>query len=177
MEAKILLVEDESIARANIADVLRGEGYEVEEARDGAQAVKLFGAQRFDLVITDLVIPQLDGFKLIARVRSMSPGIPVILITAYLSKEVGKALLEGSSEFIPKPIQTDMLRTSVKHLLQGSSRVASTIYRSETGSQIWHFCSNCSEWPTDDYDEQRVPPTTGQLCNECRAKWQASDCH
>jgi CheY-like chemotaxis protein len=175
MAARILLVEDESIIRMNLADVLRGEGYEVEEARDGSQAVQLFVSQHFDLVVTDLVMPQLDGFKLIARVRSMSPGIPVILITAYLSRQAGKAILEGSSEFLAKPIQPDELITAVKHLLQGASAVAS-IYRSERGSQVWHFCTNCSEWPTDDYDERPVPPTNEELCNECRVKLQANDC-
>jgi CheY-like chemotaxis protein len=176
MAARILLVEDESIVRMNLGDVLRNEGYEIEEARDGAQAVELFQNRQFDLVITDLVMPELDGFKLIARVRSISPGIPVVLITAYLSRQAGKAILQGSSVFIAKPIQLDELTAAVKHLLQRSPAVAATIYRSIRGSQIWHLCTTCSEWPTNNYDEQRVPPTTGQLCNECRAKWQVNDC-
>jgi CheY-like chemotaxis protein len=175
MAARILLVEDESIIRMNLADVLRSEGYEVEEARDGSHAVQLFVSQYFDLVITDLVMPGLDGFKLIGRVRSISPGIPVILITAYLSRQAGKAILQGSSEFVAKPIQPDELLTAVKHLLLEARSVANT-YRSERGSQVWHFCTNCSEWPTDDYYERRAPPTNEQLCNECRAKWQANDC-
>lgn len=171
MAAKILLVEDESLTRASIAHFLRNEGYEVQEARDGTEAVELFNNGSFELIITDFVLPQLDGFKLIARVRSVSPGMPVIFITAYLSSWAGKALLQGSSEFIAKPIQPDVLLATVKHLLQERSTVQ-IAYRSERGSQIWHFCSDCSEWPTDDYDEGPVPPTTGQLCNECRAKSQ-----
>jgi CheY-like chemotaxis protein len=173
MAAKILLVEDESIVRMNLADVLRSEGYQVEEARDGAQAVKLFEAQHFDLVITDLVMPELHGFKLIARVRAISPNVPVILITAYLSRQAGKALLEGSSEFIAKPIQPEVLVTSVKHLLPSVS--GEPIYRRKRSSQVWHLCPNCSDWPTHDYDEQRVPPI-GQLCNECTVKREANDC-
>lgn len=171
MSAKILLVEDESIIRMNLADVLRNGGYEVEEARDGTQAVKLFESRNFDLVVTDLVMPELNGFKLIARVRSISPSIPVILITGYLARQAGLAILQGSSEFLAKPIQPEALLTSVKSLL------APPIYRRKSkGSQVWHFCCNCAEWPTDDYDEQRVPPTTGQLCNECIVKREADDC-
>jgi DNA-binding NtrC family response regulator len=115
--ARVLVVEDESITRTSMCDLLRTQGYEVEEARDGAQAVELFENQRFDLVITDLVMPQLNGFKLIARVHSISPATPVILITAYLSKDSGKAILQGSAEFIGKPIDSDALLAAVKHLL------------------------------------------------------------
>jgi DNA-binding NtrC family response regulator len=117
MPAKILLVEDESITRASIADVLRNDGFEVEEARDGAQALQIFGRQRFDLVITDFVMPELNGFKLIARVHSFSPLTPVILITAYLSKDSGQAILQGTAEFIGKPIDLDVLLETVKHTL------------------------------------------------------------
>lgn len=118
MAEKILLVEDESITRASLADLLRQEGYEVEEARDGAQGVEVFEKRRFDLVITDLVMPQLNGFKLIARVQSISPHTPIILITAYLSTISGKAILQGSAEFIGKPIEPDIVLATVRHLLQ-----------------------------------------------------------
>jgi DNA-binding NtrC family response regulator len=115
--ARLLVVEDESITRAAIGEFLRREGYLVEEARDGAQAVELFADQRFDLVITDLVMPKLNGFKLIARVHSISPATPVILITAYLSRDSGKAILAGTAEFIGKPVELDVLLATVKHLL------------------------------------------------------------
>jgi CheY-like chemotaxis protein len=114
---KILLVEDESITRASLADLLRKESYDVEEARNGAEASDLFEMRRFDLVVTDLVMPEMNGFKLIARVRSKSPETPVILITAYLSPQSGKAVLQGQAELITKPIEPDVLLSTVKHLL------------------------------------------------------------
>ena len=114
---RILLVEDESITRTSMADVLRNEGYNVEEASDGAQAVELFESRWFNLVITDFVMPQLNGFKLIARVHSLAPQTPIILVSAYLSGNSGKAILQGTAEFIGKPIETDVLLATVKHLL------------------------------------------------------------
>jgi CheY-like chemotaxis protein len=114
---KILLVEDESITRANLADLLRKENYHVEEARNGAEASELFERRPFDLVITDLVMPEMNGFKLIARVRSKSPEIPIILITAYLSAHSGKAVIQGQAELITKPIEPEVLLSTVKHLL------------------------------------------------------------
>jgi CheY-like chemotaxis protein len=114
---RILLVEDESITRAYIADVLRTDGYEVEEARDGAQAVELFAQRQFDLVITDFIMPQMDGLKLISRVHSMSPHTPIILVTAYLSTTVGKTILQQSAELIGKPVEPYVLLGTVKNLL------------------------------------------------------------
>ena len=49
-------------------------------------------------------------------------------------------------------------------------------YRKKRGSDTWHFCSNCSGWPTFDYTEQGTKPTSGELCNECQAKQKAGNC-
>ncbi|HWO40308.1 MAG TPA: response regulator [Candidatus Eisenbacteria bacterium] len=117
MQQRILLVEDESITRANIADLLKANGYDVAEARDGAQAVELLTERSFDLIITDLVMPQMNGFKLIARVRSFDRALPVILITAFLSTQSGEAILGGSAEFIGKPIDPGVLLTAVNRLV------------------------------------------------------------
>jgi DNA-binding response OmpR family regulator len=172
---RILLVEDESITRANLADALRNEGYHVDEARDGAEALEIFKNRHFDLVVTDLVMPQLDGFKLIARVRSMSPQTPVILITAYLSAHSGNALLQGEAEFIGKPIEPDVLVAGVQYLLYSSA----TTYRRKKGFQSsWHFCRNCSQWPRVDYEQQHTAPAlTDPLCNECESKRRTDNCH
>jgi hypothetical protein len=49
-------------------------------------------------------------------------------------------------------------------------------YRRKKRSDSWHFCSNCSEWPTSDYDEEATAPGTGELCNECKAKREERNC-
>jgi DNA-binding response OmpR family regulator len=170
---RILLVEDESITRKNLADCLRDAGYDVDEARDGAQAVALFENRHFDLVITDLVMPQLNGFKLIARVRSISRQTPIILITAYLSTHSGKALLQGEAELIGKPIDADLLLAAVRHLLYSNP----TIYRRKKGSESWHFCRNCSQWPRTDYEEQQTaPPLADRFCSDCESKRRTGEC-
>jgi CheY-like chemotaxis protein len=115
--ANILLVEDESITRASIADVLRSDGYEVNEAGDGAQAVELFARRQFDLIVTDFVMPRMDGLKLISRVHSTSPHTPVILVTAYLSAVMGKAILQKTAEILGKPVEPNVLLGTVKNLL------------------------------------------------------------
>ncbi len=49
-------------------------------------------------------------------------------------------------------------------------------YRKVKGSDTWHFCANCSRWPASNYDEQYSKPTSGELCNECKAKKEAGNC-
>jgi len=49
-------------------------------------------------------------------------------------------------------------------------------YRKRKGTDTWHFCANCSNWPMQDFEEQYAKPTTGELCNECKAKKERNDC-
>jgi len=49
-------------------------------------------------------------------------------------------------------------------------------YRKKKGKDTWHFCTNCSNWPTSDYDEKTTKPTSGELCNECIAKEKSGTC-
>ena len=49
-------------------------------------------------------------------------------------------------------------------------------YRRRKGSDAWHWCKNCSNWPTSNYEERQTKPTTGELCNECRAKEKDGNC-
>lgn len=117
MAEKILLVEDDSITRKSISDTLTGEGYEVTEAKDGAEALKLLTRSRFDLVLSDLVLPKVHGLKLVELLRSQFPGTPTVVMSGYLSKDSGTTILEGWAEFIEKPIDSDVLLAAIKHLL------------------------------------------------------------
>jgi CheY-like chemotaxis protein len=79
MGGRILVVEDEHVTRTNICDFLRQEGYQVNEAPDGAQALEMVKKGRFDLIISDFVLPKLNGLNLVEHVHSFSPKVPVIL--------------------------------------------------------------------------------------------------
>jgi two-component system OmpR family response regulator len=118
--AVILLVENEVIARYAFADALRREGHQVIEAEDGAQALSLFEKSHFDLVITDLIMPRINGFELIAQIRRKSPQMPILLISAYLSEEGGRIISDGSAEFLHKPVDSADLIAAVQRLLPRS---------------------------------------------------------
>lgn len=120
MAANILVVEDDLLNRYLICKVLRYEGYQIAEASDGTEALELLGVQRFDLVITDFVMPKLNGLKFLEQLHFLHPRIPIILITAYRSVISG-AILDDVAEVLQKPCELDVLRSTVQRLLESTS--------------------------------------------------------
>ena len=121
MAANVLVVEDDRLNRNLVCKVLRNEGHQVFEASDGAEALELLYEQRFDLVITDFMMPKLNGLKLVEQLHSLQPRLPIIFITGYLSAISGSAILDNVAEVIPKPFELDVLRSTVQRLLESTS--------------------------------------------------------
>ena len=105
----ILVVDDEPLVRFAIARSLKQEGYDAIEAADGQEALDLLANRRFDLVLTDLKMPKVDGADLVAQIRANWPEIPVILMSSYLSEKGRKLVSAGSAEFLQKPIDRSLL--------------------------------------------------------------------
>ena len=113
MKAKILIVEDDSSSRNLLVRLLKKENYEVEIASDGLEAFELMERNRFQAILTDWMMPKMDGLELIHKIRQSSHRDTVILmITALASREAKeKALEAGADDYISKPIDTkDVLK-------------------------------------------------------------------
>jgi DNA-binding NtrC family response regulator len=110
----ILLVEDEKRAREVFVKILKNAGYGVMEAADGLQALSLLEKRHCDLVISDILMPNLNGYALVPRIRAKWPSMPIILTSGYLSPDAAKAVLNGSVDFIPKPIDPIALIETVR---------------------------------------------------------------
>ena len=117
MAASVLVVEDDRWGRKIISDILRRDGYEVIEAPDGAQAVELLEHRSFDLIISDVVMPNMDGLKLLDHIRRVSPRTPVILMSGYLFNESGKNSLLDKAEFLQKPFDFTVLLSMARRLV------------------------------------------------------------
>jgi len=115
----ILLVEDEAVARINFAATLRAYGYEVMEATDGAEALALVEQhhRNIDLVITDMVLPKINGLNLVGTIQTRWPRVPVIMVSAYLSKEAGNRILGPDVGVLEKPVRPSALIALVQRLL------------------------------------------------------------
>jgi DNA-binding NtrC family response regulator len=117
----ILLVDDEERYREHIARVLTKAGYEVLEAGDGIEALSLLEKSQIDLVISDILMPRLNGYTLVARLRAKWPAMPVILTTGFLSQDAAKNMMSGSVDFIPKPINVETLLDMIHRRISPSS--------------------------------------------------------
>jgi CheY-like chemotaxis protein len=120
MEANILVVDDDRLNRELITKVLRKDGHSVIEACDGALALEILQAISFDLIITDFVMPRLNGIKFVEKLHSIQPRTPVIFITGYLSVVTRKKVLDDVAEILPKAFDLSTLRSTVQRLLRSS---------------------------------------------------------
>ena len=106
--ADILLVDDEKSVSSTIALFLQKEGYRVEEASNGPEAIEKLGVTFFDLVITDLKMKPMDGLEVLRNVKSINPLTEVIVMTAYGTVESGvEAMKSGAYDYIQKPFEKD----------------------------------------------------------------------
>jgi DNA-binding NtrC family response regulator len=116
---RILLVEDEESLRITLAANLELEGYEVTEARNGKEAIELLGAQRFDLVLSDIRMPQVTGIDLLLHAKQHYPGLPVVLMTAYaMEEQVRTAMSEGVFAVLRKPFDFSAAATAIVRALR-----------------------------------------------------------
>ncbi len=108
--SRLLVVEDEPLLRITMADALRKEGWAVDVAEDGVKGAALFEQHLHDVVLTDLVMPRMDGMSLLRRVKALQPGTTVVIITAHGSVDKAvEAMREGASDFIAKPFSMAQL--------------------------------------------------------------------
>ena len=100
----ILIVEDERIMRNALIDWLKHEGYPVEGASCGIQALEMIEKNSYSAIIVDLKMPDIDGVSVIRYAKKTVPLVPVVLMTAYPSKDtVVEAMRSGAKEYLVKP--------------------------------------------------------------------------
>jgi nitrogen regulation protein NR(I) len=123
MSARILIVDDERNLRRVLAAHLKREGWEVEEAADGAEALERLARGAWSLVITDLKMPNLDGLGLLEQTAARHPDLPVVLITAHGTIETAvTAMKRGAFDYITKPFDQEELLAVVRKALATSER-------------------------------------------------------
>ncbi len=118
MKANILVVDDERTIRDSLKMVLDEEGYQTDTASDGREALEMTRSQNYDLVITDLKMPEMDGMEVLSRCQKMCPQTSIMIITAHGSMESAiSALRMGAYDYILKPFDFDDILIKIKRLL------------------------------------------------------------
>lgn len=116
---KILVVEDEKSMREILQIFFENEGFNVVTASDGLEALSIVEEDIFDVIITDIRMPELDGMELLKKIKEISPSTMVIVVTAFGTKESAiEAMKNGAYDYINKPFNMDELRIIVKRALE-----------------------------------------------------------
>jgi len=119
MTASILVVDDEPAIQDILTWALSAEGYRVATAGSGEEALARVEREDFDIIVTDIVMPGLDGLEVLERSRVLNPRAAVIVMTAYAALETAiAALRRGASDYLEKPFSVDLLKERVQRLLQ-----------------------------------------------------------
>lgn len=127
MSAKILVVEDEPENRLLIGMILTTEGYQVIPAVDGADALARLASEPPDLILLDLMMPQMNGFEVLERLRAdpTTAPVPVIVLTALAQeRDIARAVSSGAQGYVIKPFEPDELLKRIGQAL-GVRREAS----------------------------------------------------
>lgn len=120
---RILLVEDEENIREIIKFNLEMEDYEVIAAADGRKALKYFAEQHFDLIILDVMLPELDGFQVCEQIRLNNLEVPIIMLTAKdTSADRIVGLKRGADDYLTKPFNLEELILRISNLIKRSQR-------------------------------------------------------
>jgi len=118
-EIKILIVDDEEHTRLGYAEVLKLEGYSVDTAENGREAFFKLQEMDFDVVVTDLRMPELDGMGLIDRIRQLKNNQKIIIITAFGTfKTYKQAKDAGITLFLNKPVRAKDLKEAITQILK-----------------------------------------------------------
>ena len=119
MSTSILLVEDENMLRESLAQLLTEEGYQVVQAADGKAGHEAALAQPFDLIMTDIRMPGMDGMTLLGHLQQIAPQTPVLVITAFGTVESAVAAMRaGAADYLLKPVQFEDVRVRIRRALE-----------------------------------------------------------
>ncbi len=117
--SRILVVDDDAVARDLLCEALGKEGFAVEAAADGAEAIQRGQQTRFDLVLTDLRMGPVDGIAVLREFKRLSPDTPVVLLTAFGSMEGAiEAIRQGAYDFLAKPFKREEIRLVIRRALE-----------------------------------------------------------
>jgi DNA-binding NtrC family response regulator len=122
-KGKILVIDDEAIVRTSCSRTLSPEGYEVKLSQNGADAMKMLEEESFDLVLTDLKMPDIDGIEVLKMIKQRWPRTEVIVVTGYQTVDTAvKAIKLGAFDYLEKPFTPDSLVAAVNNAIANKKK-------------------------------------------------------
>lgn len=136
----VLIIDDEPLMRLSISDALKAEGYNIASVESGGEGLKAIKDNVYDIVITDLKLPEVDGLHILKSCRHYSPMTKILMITAYGSVETAvEAMRMGAYDYITKPFSMDEMIIIVKRLIRLRNLEDENIYLKEKIEDKYDF--------------------------------------
>jgi DNA-binding NtrC family response regulator len=136
----ILVIDDKESMRQMLSKTLESEGYEVDTTADGPTGLEKAKEKKFDLVLTDLKLPDMDGIQVLSHLKEIDPEVSVIVMTAYGTIETAvEAMKKGAFDFLTKPFDSDHLNFLIKRALENRKILAENILLREELAHSWGF--------------------------------------
>ncbi|MFM7015665.1 MAG: sigma-54-dependent transcriptional regulator [Bacteroidota bacterium] len=125
--AKILIIDDERSIRNSLREILEYEGYEVKDASDGAEGFKIASEEKFDIILSDIKMPKMDGIELLEKLKDAGVDSQIIMISGHGTIETAvEAIRNGAFDFIAKPLDLNRVLITLKNALTNSTLVKET---------------------------------------------------
>jgi two-component system response regulator HydG len=148
MKPKILVVDDEASHRKMIDAVLSDEGYEIKQADDGQAAIDAVQAGFYDLIVMDVRMSKVGGIEALKKIKDISPGIPIVIMTAYASVNTAvDALKSGAYDYLTKPLDIDELKILVEKALRFHQLEKENVYLKERLNDRFDFSNIIGRGP------------------------------
>lgn len=127
MAQTILVIDDERAIRNTLKDILSFEGFEVEEAADGAEGLEMIKAKDYNCILCDVKMPKMDGIEVLEKVKELKPDIPFVVISGHGNIETAvDAVKKGAYDFIAKPPDLNRLLITIRNAMDKGSLVTET---------------------------------------------------
>lgn len=144
---RIIVIEDEPAIRRGVVDALRTSGFEVAEAGDGERGLQAASAPNVHLVLLDLLLPRRDGLSVLAELRKVRPGLPVIILTARGSEDDRvRGLKMGADDYVVKPFSARELLARVEALLRRTAGQPPDLCAARLGRALIDFHRREIRW-------------------------------
>ncbi len=125
--AKILVIDDEKSIRNTLAEILAAEDHEVLSAEDGPTGLELYGENKFDVVLCDIKMQEMDGMEVLDKILEQPKDVPVIMISGHGDIEIAvEAIKKGAFDFLEKPLDLNRLLITIRNALERSDLITET---------------------------------------------------
>lgn len=125
--ATILIIDDEKAIRKTLSEILSFEGYKIDEATDGEEGLRKYREKTYDVVLSDIKMPKIDGIEFLQKAVEINPDVPIIMISGHGNIETAvEAVKKGAYDFIQKPPDLNRLLITIRNAMERNSLVSET---------------------------------------------------